>query len=65
MVGRNQRGQVLIESVFLLLIITSILIGFQIMIDHQKNQSSQYRLSKYRKDLQDEKNKYQNFNAKE
>lgn len=50
MVYRNQRGQILIESIFLIMLIGSVLIAFQIMIDHQKTESSKYRLSKYRKD---------------
>ena len=50
MVGRNQRGQILIESAFLILLITALLITFQVLIDHQKNKTAQYRLSKYRKD---------------
>ena len=56
---RNQRGQILIESVFLVGLIAALLIAFQVMIDHQKNESSKYRLSKYRKEnLYDEKNDF-------
>lgn len=51
MAHRNQHGQVLIESVFLLLMVFIILIVFQMLIDHEKNQISPQRVSKIRKDL--------------
>lgn len=46
----NQRGQILIESLFAILCVASLLIIFQMMIDHQRKESSQYRLSKSKKD---------------
>ncbi len=63
MVGRNQRGQILIESVFLVMLVISLLIGFQILIDHQKHQTSKHRMSKFRKDLRYDKEKTSQFNA--
>lgn len=55
---RNQRGQVLVESIFLVFIIMSVLIAFQIMIDHQKAQSNKYKMSKTTKDnIYDQKSK--------
>ncbi len=51
MVSRNQRGQILIESVFLIILIGTVLIAFQIMIDQQKAESNKYRMSKCRKDV--------------
>lgn len=64
MVSGNQRGQILIESVFLVMIVVSLLIGFQVLIDHQKNQSNKYRISKYKKDLRYDKEKISGFNTK-
>ena len=46
----NQRGQILIESLFAILCVASLLILFQMMIDHQRKESSQHRLSKSKKD---------------
>lgn len=51
MENRNQRGQILIESVFLILVTVSILIAFQIMIDHQKSQFKRNKLSTTIKDI--------------
>lgn len=50
MENRNQRGQILIESIFLVLITVSILIAFQIMIDHQKSQLNKSKISTSLKD---------------
>lgn len=46
----NQRGQILIESLFAILCIASLLILFQMMIDHQRKETQIYRLSKSKKD---------------
>ncbi len=48
--NRNQRGQILIESLFLVFSIMTLLILFQLMIDQQKNEISRFRLSKFKKD---------------
>jgi hypothetical protein len=48
---QNQRGQVLIESVFLVLSIVTLLIIFQMLIDQQRKEINQHRLSKPKKDL--------------
>lgn len=50
MVNSNQRGQVLIESVFVVLCVASLLILFQLMIDSQKKETTDHRLSKSNKD---------------
>lgn len=51
MAHRNQHGQILIESVFLLLMVFVVLIVFQMLVDHEKNQINTHRISKIRKDL--------------
>jgi hypothetical protein len=48
---QNQRGQVLVESVFLVLSIVTLLIIFQMLIDQQRKEINQHRLSKPKKDL--------------
>ena len=45
----NQRGQILIESIFALLCIASLPLLFQMMIDHQLKDTQKYRLSKKKK----------------
>lgn len=47
----NQRGQILIESIFALLCIASLLLLFQMMIDHQLEDTQKYRLSKKKKEV--------------
>lgn len=47
----NQRGQILIESVFAVLCIGSLLILFQMMIDKQNNEIQKQRLSKKKKEI--------------
>lgn len=47
----NQRGQILIESVFAVLSIASLLILFQMMIDHQNKEMQRHRLSKTKKEV--------------
>lgn len=47
----NRRGQILIESVFAILCIASLLILFQMMIDHQMKEAQSYRLSKKKKEV--------------
>ena len=47
----NQRGQILIESIFALMCIASLLILFQMMIDHQIKDAPSYRLSKKKKEV--------------
>ncbi len=64
MAYRNQRGQVLIESVFLLLLVVSLLIGFQIMIDQQKTAAKDYRLSKFKRNNVYDKKNVTDFNTK-
>lgn len=51
MANRNQHGQILIESIFLLLMVFATLIVFQMLIDHEKSQINPERISKIRKDL--------------
>lgn len=51
MANLNQRGQILIESIFVVLSVASLLIMFQMMIDHQRKEISKDRLSKSRKDI--------------
>ncbi len=46
----NQRGQVLIESLFVVFCVVSLLLFFQLMIDHQRKETTSSRLSKVRKD---------------
>lgn len=59
----NQRGQILIESIFAILCLGSLLILFQMMIDHQRKESNAYRLSKTKKEIMHvEKN--ENFKSK-
>jgi hypothetical protein len=48
----NRRGQVLIESVFVILCLGSLLILFQLMIDNQRKETSAHRLSQTKKDIQ-------------
>jgi hypothetical protein len=56
----NQRGQVLIESVFVVLSIASLLILFQLMIDQQKKDLTASKLSKMKKEIiYDSKNKFE------
>ena len=55
MAHRNSNGQILIESVFLLFVIISILIVFQIIIDYEKKTIYPNKLSKIRKDYSHEK----------
>lgn len=59
----NQRGQILIESVFVILSVISLLIFFQLIIDQQRKESSKARLSKVRKDI-NYVQKYEDFEAK-
>ena len=60
MENRNQRGQILIESIFLVLITVTVLIAFQIMIDHQKTQYRKSKISTTIKDISnDEKTEFQ------
>ena len=47
----NQRGQVLIESLFVVMSVVTLLIFFQMMIDHQRKETANYRLSKIKKDV--------------
>lgn len=47
----NQRGQVLIESVFAILCIASLLILFQMMIDRQNEEMQKSRLGKKKKEI--------------
>ncbi len=61
MAYRNSNGQILIESVFLLFVIISILIVFQIIIDYEKKTIYPAKLSKIRKDYSHEKTE-SNFN---
>lgn len=47
----NQRGQVLIESIFVIFCVVSLLLLFQMMIDNQRTETANYRLSKSKKDI--------------
>ena len=47
----NQRGQVLIESLFVVMSVVTLLIFFQMMIDNQRKETAHYRLSKMKKDV--------------
>lgn len=47
----NQRGQILIESVFAVLCIASLLILFQMMIEQQNEEVQKHRLSKKKKEV--------------
>jgi hypothetical protein len=59
----NQRGQILIESVFAVFCIGSLLILFQLMIDKQNEEVQKQRLSKKKKEvIYVEKN--ENFKSK-
>lgn len=45
----NNRGQILIEALFIFLMMVTILIIFKSLIDYQSHQN-QYRFSKYKKE---------------
>lgn len=63
MASFNQRGQILIESVFAILCLASLLVVFQMMLDQQRKESRQHRLSKVKKEsFYVEKN--ENFKSK-
>ncbi len=47
----NQRGQILIESVFAIFCIASLLILFQMMLDQQNKELQKNRLSKNKKEV--------------
>jgi hypothetical protein len=47
---QNQRGQILVESLFLVIMTCSLLFLFQIMIDQQNIQIEKKRISKKIKD---------------
>ena len=53
---KNQRGQILIESIFTTLVIAGILLLFSQLLDFQKNNQKRYHFSKNKIEGEESKN---------